>query len=224
MEITPPYYHRHHTLVYIFKKICSEKATFEIFYEVWYENIYLLFLRHNQHPYQYQTHITGWAQGEDIIKKMITPISAFIAKLCPIFETCDDLWPQNSKILDFENWTYLCNGSRYQDGLFLMTSSLLALISYLIVILVGLTCLAVGEKMHMWISTFTKKIHFCTFCTDFFINVFYSALLKIVWEQIFHFQTMLCRKCDWKRDMLRKKCFLMSSQGHPMSIKVIWVY
>ena len=34
MEITPPYYHRYHTLVYIFKKICSEKATFEIFNEV----------------------------------------------------------------------------------------------------------------------------------------------------------------------------------------------
>ena len=34
MEITPPYYHRHHTLVYIFKKICSEKTTFEIVYEV----------------------------------------------------------------------------------------------------------------------------------------------------------------------------------------------
>ena len=34
MEITPPYYHRHHTLVYIFKKIWSEKATFEFFYEV----------------------------------------------------------------------------------------------------------------------------------------------------------------------------------------------
>ena len=25
-----------------------------------------------------------------------------------------------------------------------------------------------------------KKNHFCTFCTDFFVNVFYSALLKIV--------------------------------------------
>ena len=25
-----------------------------------------------------------------------------------------------------------------------------------------------------------KKNHFCTFCADFFVNVFYSALLKIV--------------------------------------------
>ena len=104
-----------------------------------------------------------------------------------------------------------------------MISALLALISYVIVILVGLTCLAVEEKMNMLISTFTKKIHFCTFCTDFFVNVFLSALLKIVWEQIFHFQTILGRKCDWKRDMLRKKCFLMSFQGHPRSIKVIWL-
>ena len=31
MEITPPYYQRHHTLVYIFKKIGSEKATFDFF-------------------------------------------------------------------------------------------------------------------------------------------------------------------------------------------------
>ena len=98
-----------------------------------------------------------------------------------------------------------------------MISALLALISYVIVILVGLTCLAVKEKMHMFISTFTKKIYFCTFCTNFFVNVFYSALLKLVWEQIFHFQTILGRKCDWKRDMLR-----MSFQGHPRSIKVIW--
>ena len=78
----------------------------------------------------------------------------------------------------------------------------------MIVILVGLTCLAVQEKMHMLISTFTKYFHFWTFCTDLFVNVFYSALLKIVWEQIFHFQTILVRKCDWKRDMLRKNVFL----------------
>ena len=61
-----------------------------------------------------------------------------------------------------------------------MISALLALISYSIVILIGLTCLAVEKKMHMLISTFTKKIHICTFCADFFVNVFYSALLKIV--------------------------------------------
>ena len=35
--------------------------------------------------------LSDWAQGEDVIKKKITPISAFIAKLCPIFEICDDL-------------------------------------------------------------------------------------------------------------------------------------
>ena len=63
---------------------------------------------------------------------------------------------------------------------FKMISTLLALISHVIVILVGLTCLSVEEKMHMLISTFTKNFHFCTFCTDFFVNVFYSALLKIV--------------------------------------------
>ena len=44
-------------------------------------------------------------------------------------------------------------------------SALLALISYVIVILVGRRCLAVEDKMHMLISTFTK-------------NVFYSALLN----------------------------------------------
>ena len=55
-------------------------------------------------------------------------------------------------------------------------SALLAQISYVIVILVG----AGEEKMLMLISTFTKNLHFCTFCTDFFGIVFYSALLKIV--------------------------------------------
>ena len=69
-----------------------------------------------------------------------------------------------------------------------------------------------------------KKNSFLYFLYRLFVNVFCSALLKIVWEQIFHFQTILGRKCDWKRDMLRKKCFLMSFQGHPRSIKVIWVY
>ena len=102
-----------------------------------------------------------------------------------------------------------------------MISALLALTSYLIVILVGLTCLAVEKKMHMLISTFTKKFHFWTFCADFFVNVFYSALLKIVWEQIFHFQTILGRKFDWKRDMLRRKCFLMSFQGQSRSFGFI---
>ena len=77
-------------------------------------------------------------------------------------------------------WLYLCNGSRYWDGFFKMISALLALISYVIVILVGRTFLAVEENMHMLISTFTKKNHFCNFCTDFFANVFYSALLNIV--------------------------------------------
>ena len=56
-----------------------------------------------------------------------------------------------------------------------MIFALLALISYLIVILTGLTCLAVEKKMHMLISTFTKNLHFCTFCADFFVNVFYLA-------------------------------------------------
>ena len=109
-----------------------------------------------------------------------------------------------------------------------MISALLALISYVIVILVGLTCLAVEEKMHMLISTFTNSFHFCTFCTDSFVNVFYSALLKIVWEQIFHFQTILDRKCDWKRDMLRKKMFsyVISrsskvNQGH-LGLLIFW--
>ena len=35
--------------------------------------------------------LSGWSQREDIIKKKITPISAFIAKLCPIFKIYDDL-------------------------------------------------------------------------------------------------------------------------------------
>ena len=89
MEITPPYYHRYPTLVYIFKKICSEK--------VWYENIYLLFLRHNQHPYQYQ----GWAQGEDIIKKKDHPNICFHPKVMSYFRNLR--WPLTSKILKIEH-------------------------------------------------------------------------------------------------------------------------
>ena len=42
-------------------------------------------------PTKTKTTFSGWAQGEDIIKKMITLIFAFIAKLCPIFEIFNDL-------------------------------------------------------------------------------------------------------------------------------------
>ena len=101
-----------------------------------------------------------------------------------------------------------------------MISALLALTSYLIVILVGLTCLAVEKKMHMLISTFTKKFQFWTFCADFFVNVFYSALLKIVWEQIFHFSDNFGQKMWLKEGYAEKKCFLVISR----SIKVICVY
>ena len=61
---------------------------------------------------------------------------------------------------------------------FKMISVLIALISYVVVILVGLTCLAVEKKMHMLISTFTKKIHFCTICTDFFCKCIIECLAQ----------------------------------------------
>ena len=35
-----------------------------------------------------------------------------------------------------------------------------------------------GSRRENAYVNFTKKIHFCTFCTDFFVNVFYSALLN----------------------------------------------
>ena len=98
-----------------------------------------------------------------------------------------------------------------------MISALLALTSYLIVILVGLTCLAVEKKMHMLISTFTKKFQFWTFCADFFVNVFYSALLKIVWEQIFHFSDNFGQKMWLKEGYAEKKmfsCYFKVNQGH----------
>ena len=63
---------------------------------------------------------------------------------------------------------------------FKMISTLPALTSYAIIISVGRTCLAAEEKIHMLISTFGKHFHFRTFSTDFFENVFYSALPNIV--------------------------------------------
>ena len=55
-----------------------------------------------------------------------------------------------------------------------------------------------------WYVNFNLHKKNCTFCTDFFVNLFYIALLKIVWEQIFYFHPILRRKCDFKRDPLRK--------------------
>ena len=116
MEITPPYYHRYHTLVYIFKKICSEKATFEFFYEVWYGNIYLLFLCHNQHPYQYQTHIIRLGSRRRYHLKKDHPNICFHRKVMSYFRNLR--WPPSAAILDFQNWTYLYKGSRYRHSLF----------------------------------------------------------------------------------------------------------
>ena len=125
MEITPPYYHRYHTLACIFKKICSEKATFEIFYEVWYEIIYLLLLRHNQHPYQYQTHIIRLGSRRRYHLKKRSPqylLSSqsyvLFSKSAMTFDLKNPRWPPSAAILDFENWTYLCNRSRYRHSFF----------------------------------------------------------------------------------------------------------
>ena len=131
MEITTPYYHRYHMLVYIFKKICSEKATFEIFYEVWYENIYLLFLRHNQHPYQYQTHVIRLGSRRRYHLKKRSP-------------------------------QYLLSSQSY----------------------------VLFSKSAMTFDL--KNPRFLYLLYRFFVNVFYSALLKIVWERIWKCLTKIC--------------------------------
>ena len=110
----------------------------------------------------------GLKENISLIKR-ITPIFAFIAKLCPIFEICDDLLPRKSKMaalgghLGIQKLAISLQWKQISGwSIFKTISALLALISYVIVILVGRTCLAVEEKMHMLISTFTKKNHFCT--------------------------------------------------------------
>ena len=62
MEITPPYYHRHHTLVYIFKN----------FFMKYDMKIFICFsCAITGTPNNTKPTLSGWAQGEDIIKKKV---------------------------------------------------------------------------------------------------------------------------------------------------------
>ena len=89
------------------------------------------------------------------------------SKYAMAFDLENQRWPPLATILNFENRTYICNGSRYRNGPFKLISALIALISYVIVILVGRTCVAEEEKMLKLILTFTKKINFV-----FFVPIF----------------------------------------------------
>ena len=68
--------------------------------------------------------LSGWAQGEDIMKKsspqylLSSQSYVLFSKSAMTFDLKNPRWPPSAAILDFENWTYLCNGSRYRDGLF----------------------------------------------------------------------------------------------------------
>ena len=102
-----------------------------------------------------------------------------------------------------------------------MISALLALISYVIVILVGLTCLAVEEKMHMLIS---QKKSFLYFLYRFFCKCILKCPTQNRMRADFSFSNNFGQKMWLKEGYAEKKSFLMSFQGHLRSIKVIWVY
>ena len=86
-------------LLYIFSRKSVQKKQFLNFFMKYDMKIFICFFcAITSTPNNTKPTLSGWAQGEDIILIKITPISAFIAKLCPIFEICDDLWPQKSKM------------------------------------------------------------------------------------------------------------------------------
>ena len=124
MEITPPYYHRYHTLVYIFKKICSEKATFEknLKYDM---NIFICSSCPRPAPLPilnpyYQVGLKEKISFKKKITKYLLSSQSYVlfSKSAMTFELKNSRWPPWAAILDFENWTYLCNGSRYRHSLF----------------------------------------------------------------------------------------------------------
>ena len=98
MEVTTPNYLGHHTLVCIFKKFCSEKATFDIFYEIWYENKLCFSCGNTSSPTKTKTTSSGWAQGEYIIKKKDHPNICFHRKVMSYFRNLG--WPLTSKLQD----------------------------------------------------------------------------------------------------------------------------
>ena len=74
---------------------------------------------------------------------------------------------------------------------FYTISALLALISYVIVILVGRTCLAVEEKMNMLISTFTKKFFFVLF-VPILLQMYSIMPCSKLYESRFFIFTQFC--------------------------------
>ena len=102
------------------------------------------------YPTKTKTTLSGWAQGEDIIKKR-----------SPQYLLSSQSYVQFSKsamTFDLKNpsWIkkigYIFATEAYIGMVFFLTIfALLALISYVIVILVGRTCLAVEKKMNMLI-------------------------------------------------------------------------
>ena len=75
----------------------------------------------NTSPTKTKTPLSGWAQGEDIIKKRITPIFAFIAKYVLFsksvmtFDLENRRWPPSAAILVFKIGSIFATEA---DGLF----------------------------------------------------------------------------------------------------------
>ena len=85
-------------------------------------------------------------------------------------------------------------------------SALLALISYVIIILVGRTCLAVEEKMNMLISTFTKKIIFVLF-EPILLKMYSIVPCSKSYESRFFIFTQFWRENVIKEGHAEKKMF-----------------
>ena len=107
--------------------------------------------------------LSGWAQGEDIIKKKITQYLlssqsyVLFSKSAMTFDLKNPRWPPSVAILDFENCTYLMN---------LHDVAKLARF-------VRTICLTLKE----WVKKPSLKYLLCTYCYLCFILV----LLLFVW-------------------------------------------
>ena len=122
--MSPSYYLGYHTLLCILTKICSKNPTFDCFMKK--DMKIHIFLAYDQTgtTTKTKTTLSGRSQGVNLIwKKHDHPNICFHRN--DMFYFRNLRWTLTSKIQDgrhlgfFENWIYLCNGSRYLVGLFL---------------------------------------------------------------------------------------------------------
>ena len=169
MQITPPYYH---TLVYIFKKISTVGPNGPKLGS--WEHTWAYLCKTFSYSHHFWPHDSQWGY-----KKLINPNDldwpwmtlkwhkkTFFSQHIPLsitFSAQNCLKMKNLLSYGFEQGTIEYIYKRIGTK----STALLALISYVIVILVGRTCLTIEEKMYMLISNFTKKIIFVLFVPIF---------------------------------------------------------